>query len=258
MVPGAEYIPGILSMVLGAVVGSFLNVCIYRLPAGKSIVRPASHCPTCAHPIKFYDNIPIIGYLILGGKCRHCNERISPLYPAVELLTAVVSLLLFRRYGLSLGYLSSFLFVCALIVITFVDLKHQIIPDVITLPGVPLFALAAIFFMDVTFTDSLIGILAGGGFLFLVAFGYQLLTKREGMGGGDIKLLAMLGGFLGWQSLWFIVMAASLIGAVAGISVMISRGKDSKYAIPFGPFLSIAATLYIFWGESVMRWMFLR
>lgn len=258
MVAGAEYIPGILSMVLGAVVGSFLNVCIYRLPAGKSIVRPASHCPTCAHPIKFYDNIPIIGYLILGGKCRHCNERISLLYPAVELLTAVISLLLFRMYGLSLGYLFSFLFVCALIVITFVDLEHQIIPDVITLPGVPLFALAAIFFMDVTFRDSLIGILAGGGFLFLVALGYQLMTKREGMGGGDIKLLAMLGGFLGWQSLWFIVMAASLIGAVAGISVMIARGKDTRYAIPFGPFLSAAATLYIFWGDAVTRWMFLR
>jgi leader peptidase (prepilin peptidase)/N-methyltransferase len=254
----AEYLLGILSVVLGAIVGSFLNVCIYRIPSGKSIVLPASHCPVCKHPIRFYDNIPVISYIILRGKCRNCNERISPIYPAIELLTAVISLLLFRKYGLSFEYLFSFVFTCALIVITFIDLKHQIIPDVITLPGIPLFALAAIFFMNVTFMDSLIGILAGGGFLFLIALGYQLLTKREGMGGGDIKLLAMLGGFLGWQSLWFIIMASSLIGAVAGISAMICKGKDIKYAIPFGPFLSIGAVAYIFWGDMVMKLLFYR
>ena len=258
MVPDAEYLWGIFSVILGAVVGSFLNVCIYRIPSEKSIAFPASHCPACEHPIKFYDNIPIISYIILGGKCRHCNERISPTYPAIELLTAVMSVLLFRRYGLSIDYLFSFLFTCALIVITFVDLKHQIIPDVITLPGIPLFALAAIFLMDVTFRDSLIGILAGGGFLYLVALGYQLLTKREGMGGGDIKLLAMMGGFLGWQSLWFIIMAGSLVGGVVGISVMISKGKDTKYPIPFGPFLSIAAVADIFWGDAFMRILVVR
>ena len=258
MVLYTECLLGILSAVLGAIVGSFLNVCIYRIPSGESIAFPASHCPACKHPIKFYDNIPIISYIILRGKCRNCDERISPVYPAVELLTAVMSLLLLREYGLSLEYLFSFLFTCALIVITFIDLKHQIIPDVITLPGIPLFALAAIFFMDVTPRDSLIGILAGGGCLYLVAFIYQLLTKREGMGGGDIKLLAMLGGFLGWQSLWFIIMASSLIGAVAGISAMIYKGKDTKYAVPFGPFLSIAAVAYIFWGNMVMRLLFYR
>ena len=254
----AEYLLGILSVVLGAIVGSFLNVCIYRIPSGKSIVLPASHCPVCKNPIKIYDNIPVISYIILRGKCRNCNERISPIYPAIELLTAVMSLILFRKYGLSLEYLFSFVFTCALIVITFIDLRHQIIPDVITLPGIPLFALAAIFFMDVTPRDSLIGILAGGGFLYLIAFGYKLLTKREGMGGGDIKLLAMLGGFLGWQSLWFIIMASSLIGAVAGISAMICKGKDIKYAIPFGPFLSIGAVAYIFWGNMVMKFLFYR
>ena len=254
----AEYLLGVLSAVLGAIVGSFLNVCIYRIPPGKSIVFPASHCPACEHPIKFYDNIPIISYIILRGKCRNCGEKISPIYPAIELLTAVMSLLLFRKYGLSFEYLFSFLFTCALIVITFIDLKHRIIPDVITLPGIPLFALAAIFFMDITLKSSLIGILAGGGCLYLVAFVYQLLTKREGMGGGDIKLLAMLGGFLGWQSLWFIIMASSLIGAVAGISAMICKGKDTKYAVPFGPFLSIAAVAYIFWGNMVMKLLFYR
>ncbi|MCK4533915.1 MAG: prepilin peptidase [Syntrophobacterales bacterium] len=258
MVLYAEYLLGTLSAVLGSIVGSFLNVCVYRIPSGKSIVFPASHCPACKHPIKFYDNIPIVSYIILRGKCRNCDERISPSYPAIELLTVVMSLLLFLKYGLSLEYLFSFIFTCALIAITFIDLEHQIIPDVITLPGIPLFALAAIFFMDVTPRDSLIGILAGGGCLYLVAFVYQLLTKREGMGGGDIKLLAMLGGFLGWQSLWFIIMASSLIGAVAGISAMICKGKDTKYAVPFGPFLSIAAVAYIFWGNAFMRFLFLR
>ncbi|MBN2397493.1 MAG: prepilin peptidase [Deltaproteobacteria bacterium] len=258
MIPYAQFLSGIFSAVLGAVVGSFLNVCIHRIPSGESIALPASHCPDCGHPIRLYDNIPILSYLFLRGRCHNCGERISPIYPAVELLAAVISVLLFGRYGLSGAYLASFLFTCALIVITFVDLKHQIIPDAITLPGIPLFALAAVFFTDVTFRDSLIGILAGGGFLFLVALGYQLMTKREGMGGGDIKLLAMLGGFLGWQSLWFIIMTASLAGAVAGIFFMIARGKDTKYAIPFGPFLSIAAVAYIFLGDPLMRGIFLR
>lgn len=258
MMPFAPYLPVILSALLGAVVGSFLNVCIHRIPVGESIVSPASHCPTCGHPIVFYDNIPVISYLILRGKCRYCSEKISPLYPVIEFLTAVMSVFLFQRYGLSSGYLFSFLFTCALIVITFVDLRYQIIPDVITLPGIPLFALAAILCMDITIKDSLLGILAGGGFLYLVAFGYQLLTNREGLGGGDIKLLAMLGGFLGWKSLWFIIMTASLVGAVVGISVIILKGKDTKYPIPFGPFLSIAAVAYIFWGDAVMRMMIVR
>ena len=171
-------------------------------------------------------------------------------------MTAVLAVLLFRKYGVSLDAFFSFLFTCALIVITFVDLRHQIIPDIITLPGIPLFALAAILFMDITIKDSLLGILVGGGFLYAVALGYQLLTKREGMGGGDIKLLAMMGGFLGWQSIWFIIMAASIVGAVVGISVMVGKGKDTKYAIPFGPFLSIAAVAYIFWGHAFMRSLF--
>ncbi len=254
----AEQLWGIVSVILGAIVGSFLNVCIYRIPLGDSIVFPASHCPTCKHPIKIYDNIPIVSYSILRGRCRNCGEKISLIYPAIETLTAFMSLLLFLKYGMSFAYLFSFAFTCALIVITFIDLKYQIIPDVITLPGIPLFALAAIFFMDITLKASLIGILAGGGSLYLVALGYQLLTKREGMGGGDIKLLAMLGGFLGWQSLWFIIMTSSLIGAVAGISAMIVKGKDTKYAVPFGPFLSIAAVAYIFWGNAVMNFLFYR
>jgi len=180
------------------------------------------------------------------------------MYPAVELLTAAMSLLLFLQYGLSLQYLASFIFIASLIVITFIDLEHQIIPDVITLPGIPLFFLAAIFIMKIRPLDSLLGIIIGGGCFYLIAAGYQIVRKREGMGGGDIKLIAMLGAFLGWQSLWFLLLVSSLLGAVIGISVIIYKGKDMKYAVPFGPFLSLAAALYIFMGDYAMRFLLMR
>jgi leader peptidase (prepilin peptidase)/N-methyltransferase len=238
--------------VVGAAIGSFLNVLICRLPEGLSIISPSSHCPKCKHAIRFYDNIPVISYLILKGKCRDCQEKISPRYPLVEALTALMSLLLFWKFGFSLKYLFAFVFTCSLIVITFIDFDHQIIPDVITLPGIPLFSLMAIFFMGVPWLQVVLGVLIGGGCLYVVAVVYELITKREGMGGGDIKLLAMLGGFLGWESLIFIVFVSSFLGALVGISMMIVKGKDMKYAVPFGPFLSIAAVAYLFVGQQVM------
>ena len=252
------YLVIILLAIFGSVVGSFLNVCIFRIPADKSIILPASHCVNCHHPIKFYDNIPIISYLILRGRCRNCNIKISPVYPAVEFLTATLSVLLFLKYGLTLQYLLTFIFSSSLVVITFIDLEHQIIPDIITLPGIPIFFLSAIFVMNVRPLDSLLGIVIGGGLFYLIAAGYQLLRKTEGMGGGDIKLMGMLGAFFGWQSLWFILLAGSLLGAIVGISVMIFKGKDMKYAIPFGPFLSISAVAYIFFGKYVTGLLFVR
>lgn len=243
----------IFFMVLGACVGSFLNVCIYRISEGKSIVFPKSFCPDCLCPIRFYDNIPIISYLILRGRCRDCHKKISYRYPLVELITALLSLLLFWKYGLSFQYFFAFVFVCTLIIITFIDLKHQIIPDIITLPGIPLFFLFTFFFKDVSFLDSILGILIGGGSFYLIAIVYQFITKREGIGGGDIKLMAMLGVFLGWKSLLFILLVSSLLGSIVGISMMIVHGKDLKYAVPFGPFLSIAAVAYMFMGNYLMR-----
>jgi leader peptidase (prepilin peptidase)/N-methyltransferase len=248
----------IFSVVFGAVVGSFLNVCIYRIPAGSSIATPSSHCPQCKNPIRFYDNIPILSYLFLRGRCRACKEKIPIIYPAVETLTALISLSLFLKYGPSLQYLITFLFSSALIVITFIDLEHQIIPDVISLPGIPLFAIAAVLVMDITVLESLIGVLIGGGALFAIAFGYEFITKREGMGGGDIKLLAMIGGFFGWKSLIFILLVSSFVGAIIGISVILLKGQDMKYAIPFGPFLSIAAVAYIFWGTHFLNYLMYR
>ncbi len=241
--------------VIGAVVGSFLNVCIYRIPAGKSVVLPSSHCPACKYPIRFYDNIPILSYLILWGRCRRCKAKISIQYPIVELLAALAALIFFLRYGISWTCLFYFLFTAALIAITFIDLEHQIIPDVITLPGIPFFALAAIFLLKLPPLESVLGIVIGGGVLYLVGFGYELIKKREGMGGGDIKLFAMIGGFLGWKSLIFILLVSSFLGAIIGISVIIYKKGDMRYAIPFGPFLSIAAIAYLFWGDSFMRYL---
>ncbi len=241
------------SFIFGAVVGSFLNVCIYRIPDNESIIKPLSRCPHCKKPIRFYDNIPIISFLILKGKCRDCGQKISWRYPLVELITGLLALLLFIKLGLSLQFLAAFVFTAVLIIITFIDLDHQIIPDVLTLPGIPIFLLAGIFIMGVPWHEALIGVLAGGGVLFAIAFVYEKMTKREGMGGGDIKLLGMIGGFFGWKALIFILLMSSLAGAIIGIALMIIKKQDMKYAVPFGPFLAAAAVAYIFWGEEFMR-----
>ncbi|HPJ97614.1 MAG TPA: prepilin peptidase, partial [Syntrophales bacterium] len=198
--------------IVGAIIGSFLNVCIWRIPREESIVFPSSHCPDCSHPIRFGDNVPVISWLILKGRCRDCGASISLRYPLVEALTAALSILLYWKYGFSLQLLCAFFFTAALIVITFIDIDYQIIPDVISLPGIPLCFLAAVFVMGVPFLESLIGILVGGGILYVIAVGYEWIAKREGMGGGDIKLLAMLGAFFGWKSLLFIVLCSSLTG----------------------------------------------
>lgn len=243
-----------VSFIFGALIGSFLNVCILRIPTGKSIAFPPSHCPKCEAPIKWYDNLPILSYFILRGKCRSCREPFSFRYPMVEFLTAMFSLAAMIKFGPSPAYLIYFAFIASLIVITFIDLDHQIIPDVISLPGIPLGLLASFALPDITYKESLIGIAAGGGLLLAVAMGYEFLAKKEGMGGGDIKLLAMIGAFLGWKAVLFTIFSGSLIGTVIGISLMAAQGKDSKYAIPFGPFLSMGALLYLFFGEPIIYW----
>jgi len=244
----------IVSIIFGALVGSFLNVCIFRLPKEESIIWPGSHCPHCNKPIKFYDNIPLISYLLLWGKCRHCKKPISFQYPLVEGMTALSSLLLFIKYGPSLSYLFYFAFVSALIVITVIDLYHQIIPDVISLPGIGVGLIASLILPQIAFFNSLIGVLLGGGSLFIVGTLYQWIFKREGMGGGDVKLLAMIGAFLGWKAVILTILLSSLIGSLTGIIIMVLKGKDFKYAIPFGPFLSLGAVISLSYGEEIIRW----
>lgn len=248
----------VFAFIFGAAIGSFLNVCIYRIPAGESIVKPPSQCPRCHHPIRFYDNIPIASFIVLRARCRDCGEKIPWRYPLVELITAILALLLFIKFGLTLNFLVFFIFTAVLIAISFIDLDHQIIPDVLSLPGIPIFFLAAIFIVKLPWLEALIGLLVGGGVLLTIAFVYELITKREGMGGGDIKLLVMIGGFLGWKSLIFILLFSSLAGAVVGITAMIIKKQDTKYAVPFGPFLSLAAIAYIFWGDVFIQFLLVR
>lgn len=244
----------IISIIFGAIIGSFLNVCIFRLPKEESIVTPRSHCPHCNRPIAFYDNFPLMSYFLLGGKCRYCKKNISLQYPLVEGITALCSLLLFLKYGPSLSYLFYFAFVSALIVITVIDLYHQIIPDMISLPGIGVGLLSSLIVPQNTFLNSLFGTILGGGSLFLVGTGYQWIFKREGMGGGDVKLLAMIGAFLGWKAVIITILLSSLIGSITGIIVIILKGKDFKYAIPFGPFLSLGAVISLFYGNLLINW----
>ena len=244
----------LFAFIFGAVVGSFLNVCIYRLPAGKSIAFPPSACPQCQTAIRWYDNVPIVSFLLLRGKCRSCGATIAWRYPLVELLNGLLTAALMLRFGPTLTFAVFFVFCSSLVVITFIDLDHQIIPDVISLPGIGIGFLFSFFLPWLSWSNSLLGILAGGGSLLLVAYGYQFLTGKEGMGGGDVKLLAMMGAFLGWRSILFIIFAASLVGSVIGITVMLAQKKDAKLAIPFGPFLAFGAVLYIFFGKQIILW----
>jgi leader peptidase (prepilin peptidase) / N-methyltransferase len=241
---------------IGMCIGSFLNVCIYRLPAGKSIVRPASACPACGTTIRWYDNIPLISYVILRGRCRGCKVSISIRYPIIELLSGLFAMISWMHYGYGLPCLIYFILIAALLVITFIDIDHRIIPDIISLPGILLGFVASFIMPQLNWYDSLIGIAAGGGSLLAVAWGYQLITGKEGMGGGDIKLLAMVGAFLGWKGVLFTIMASSLIGTAVGMVVMLRSGKGIKMALPFGPFLAMGAILYIFLGQQLIGWYF--
>jgi leader peptidase (prepilin peptidase)/N-methyltransferase len=238
----------------GLCIGSFLNVCIYRLPLDTSIVKPRSKCPRCETPIAFYDNIPILSYIMLRGRCRSCQVPIGIRYPLVELLTGILTVCVFNFFGLTATGAVYFVLVMALITITFIDIDHRIIPDKISLPGIPLFFIAALFLPHISILDSLLGIIAGGGSLYLVALGYHLITGQEGMGGGDIKLLAMIGAVVGWQGIVFTIFAGSFIGCAIGLSLMIKTRKGMKLAIPFGPFLSIGAVLYLFYGPQLIGW----
>jgi len=244
----------LIAFFLGAVIGSFLNVCIVRIPQKKSIVSPPSHCPNCGSAIRPYDNIPILSYTFLRGRCRGCGVKIPFRYTFVEILTALLSVFLYLGFGPSITYLIYLLFVSSLVVITFIDLEYRIIPDVISLPGIVIGFLVSFIAPEIQWTNSILGILLGGGSLLLVAVVYEKITGSEGMGGGDVKLLAMIGAFLGWKGVLFTVMASSLFGTAIGGALMLLSGKGRKLAIPFGPFLSVGAFVYLIWGDLLISW----
>ena len=243
----------IISAIFGTMIGSFLNVVILRLPDhNQSIVYPASHCPQCSSPLHWYENIPIISYLMLRGKCSHCKMPISLQYPIVELTMALLAAALMYKFQLSIAAAGYFLFSAALLVVIVIDIHHQIIPDVISLPGIILGVLFSLVSDTVTWQSSLIGLLAGGGVLYAVAYFYFLLRKVDGMGGGDIKLLAMIGAWLGWQSLPFVIFASSFSGSIVGLIAMFYQKKGGRTRIPFGPFLSLSALIYTFYSEKIL------
>lgn len=268
---------GIFIFVFGLIIGSFLNVCIARIPNGKSIVLPASACPKCGAPIKPYDNIPVISYLILMGKCRNCKTRISPIYPFVELLTAVAFVGCYWLFGLNFETLKWCIFSALLIVLVFTDLIDRILPDVITLGGLALGLILSLFTWPLDGTswwiarllfhfhnlpslrlislfDSLLGAAAGGGLLFLVMECYFRLRHREGMGLGDVKMMLMAGAFLGIKRTMLTILAGSLLGSILGLAFILARGKKSDYELPFGSFLGMAAMLVVFFGTPVVNW----
>ncbi len=244
------FLPEFIAVLFGLLFGSFLNVCIYRIPRGESIAFPASHCPNCQHPIKPYDNVPVFSFLLLRGQCRSCSATISWRYPMVEALTAALFGYIVHRYSLTWAALAYLVFTALLIAISFIDLDHLIIPDVLSLPGIAL-GFGASFLIPRPWYDSLIGLLVGGGMIWIVAYLGELAFKKEAMGGGDVKLMAMVGAFLGWKMVLLTILFASVVGAIIGIMMKLSTGKEY---IPFGPFLSFGALCALFFGENFLRW----
>lgn len=259
----AIYLPFMLLLVVlfGLCVGSFLNVVIFRMPRDLSVVRPRSFCPSCRQTISWYDNIPLLSYLILRGQCRHCRAVISFRYFLIELLTASMALVTFAFTDDLVRFLVYFIFfVAPMIAVIFIDLEHRIILNEISLTGIPIGL--AIRFWDApsglewaALVEGVIGIVAGGGLFWLVAFVFEKIKKREGLGGGDIKLMAAFGALFGWEGVLFIMLIGSVVGSLIGVGVVWIK-KDRHYQIPFGPFLVLGATLYFFFGAQMIDWYF--
>ncbi|MCX5698588.1 MAG: prepilin peptidase [Candidatus Omnitrophica bacterium] len=259
----------IIVFIFGSIVGSFLNVCIHRMPKGESVVWPRSHCPKCQKRIPGYDNIPFISYILLQGKCRFCKEKISWRYPLVELLTALLMVALFNRFGLSYGFFLYMVMLWGLMIATFVDIRQRIIPDEVSVGGMIIgfimvsvtgFSFSPLKFTFSPMAKSALGIIAGGGIIYFTGVLFDLvyfrLLKRpaingetESMGGGDVKLLAMIGAFMGWQMAILTFFLAPFLGIVIGI-INLAAKKD--HTIPYGPFLSIAALVTLFWADKII------
>jgi leader peptidase (prepilin peptidase)/N-methyltransferase len=237
---------------LGLVVGSFLNVCIHRLPLRESVIWPSSRCPHCRADLKAYDNIPVVSYLLLRGRCRSCGMPISMQYPIVELLTGLLFLAAFILFEPPLLY-QRLLFACAMVVLFVIDLEHRILPDVITLPGIILGVLFS-FFLPPGWLDSLIGLVLGGGSLWLMGEIYFRLRHEEGMGFGDVKMLAMIGAFLGWKLMLLTLVLSSFIGSIVGVAMIVLKRGDMKYALPFGTFLAVGALVSAVAGDHIVTW----
>jgi leader peptidase (prepilin peptidase)/N-methyltransferase len=245
----------------GAVVGSFLNVCVHRMPREQSIVTPPSHCPHCKQRIRWYDNIPLVSYLVLGGRCRHCGARITPRYFLVELLTASLFLLVWVKIG---GWLAAiyWIVVAGLIIATFIDFEHYIIPNEVTYGGIVLGLLLSVVYppllnvvsIRAALLQSFLGVVVGGATLLLVALMGEWIFKKEAMGMGDVKLLAAIGAFLGWEATLFTVFVSSVVGGVIGLVLVLLSKKGLQSRIPYGPYIAFGSLVWIFWGREIIHW----
>ena len=251
MVDGHWYI---VAASLGALIGSFLNVCIYRLPRGESIVWPGSHCPSCGASIAWYDNVPVLSYLVLLGRCRNCRAPISMRYPLVEAANALGYVTILSVFSADWPTVFYCLLYSALLVVTGTDLTHKIIPNVVTLPGIVLGLLGAATVLPVGPINALLGVAVGGGILWFLAWVSPYLFGKEGMGGGDIKLLAMIGAFLGWKPALLTIMIGSLTGSVIGVSLIALGFMKRDEYIPFGPFLVLGALISMFYAQPLLAW----
>jgi leader peptidase (prepilin peptidase)/N-methyltransferase len=238
---------------LGLFLGSFMNVCIYRLPRGRSPVRPRSGCPKCGHMLAWYENVPVLSYLVLRGKCRSCGTSISPMYPIIESITGAMFLAGYLWYGPSALLVIRLLFGCAMIVLFVIDLEHKILPNVITLPGIVVgFLLSEV--AGPGWLPSLIGIAVGAGSLFAIAEIYYRVRHEEGLGMGDVKMLGMIGAFLGWKLVLVTLVLSSIAGSIVGVGVLIAKKETLKYALPFGTFLAVGALVAAVAGDSLVNW----
>jgi len=242
----------ILIGIVGVIVGSFANVCVHRIPRGESIAFPGSHCPHCNHAIAIYDNIPLLSWLILKGKCRHCSHAIAWRYPVMELVMGLGSAALAHHYGLTPELLPALSLFFLLWVLSVIDLETYLLPNVLTYQGIVIGFLFSYWLGD--WQSSLIGIVAGYGVFWIVARLFYMLTGREGMGYGDFKLLAMLGAFMGWQALPFIILASSVVGTVVGLIFLLLSKRGIRTEIPFGPYLAMAGMIWFVWGGTILDW----
>src|SRR6056297_1108967 len=237
----------ILIFTIGLMVGSFLNVVIYRLPEDESIVFPSSHCPNCNHKLKIYDLIPVVSYLLLSGKCRYCDHEISVQYPLIELLTGIIFLLMYLKYGFSAKLIILLILILALISSSVIDFRFKIIPNKITYPGIILGLILSIFFEHITILNSFLGAVIPSGLLFLIAFFY-----KKGMGMGDVKLVAMIGAFIGWKYTLLGIFFGSLLGSIIGLTLIGIGIIDRKTRIPFAPFISFGTLISILYGQVIV------
>jgi len=244
----------ILIFILGLVVGSFSNVCIYRIPKNESIIFPASHCPKCRSPIKPLDNIPLLSFILLKGRCRNCKSKISIQYPIVEFLSGLIYLIIYLIYGLSIQTLIYIILSSALVIIAFTDLNEEIVPDVISLPGIVIGFIISFFVAYISFINSALGVVIGGGIILIIGLAGSVIFKKEAMGGGDVKLAAMIGAFLGWRYIIISLFIGFFVGALAGIFLILSKIKSREDTVPFGPFIVLGSFVSLLWGEKIISW----